>query len=496
MAGKYIAVDLGAESGRIMLGDLSDRGIALTEVHRFPNLQIRVTHSHGVTLHWDILRLWHEIKTGLAKIAAENSGGLGGAGGLGRSIRGIGVDTWGVDFALLDSNGALIANPVCYRDARTQGVVEKVFARLPQERIYSITGIQTMALNTLVQLASLSFADSPQLKTAQSGGHIVFLPDLFTYWLSGKLGAEYTIASTSQMLDARTRAWSPDILGAIGLKADLLPPMVMPGEKSSIRGTILATADETLARQGVQVIAVGSHDTASAVAAVPADSSQGDWLYLSSGTWSLLGAEVDQPVLVPKAGEYNITNEGGIGGKIRLLKNIAGLWLLQECRREWARAGQELDYATLTRMAGQATPGLAKLDVNDPAFASPGDMPAKITAQCRRTNQNCPSNPAEFTRVILESLAATYATVARMLEELTGKKFTTLHIVGGGSQNHLLNQLAADATGMRVIAGPVEATALGNILTQAISMGEVESLAAGRALVGRSTSLQTFEPRR
>jgi rhamnulokinase len=481
MSHKYLAVDLGAESGRVMLGELSEGGIALTELHRFPNVQIKLTHERGETMHWDILRLWHEIKTGLAKAAAEN-----------HAIEGVGVDVWGVDFALLDEAGALVGNPVCYRDPRTDGMVEAVFARLSQARIYGITGIQTMALNTLFQLAALALKKSPQLPPAK---HILFLPDLFSYWLSGKMGTEYTIASTSQMLDARSRAWSTEVLGAIGIDPALFPPIQMPGERASIRGTLLANANEKLAAQGVKVIAVGSHDTASAVAAVPADESRGDWLYLSSGTWSLLGAEVDQPVLTPKAVQYNVTNEGGIGGKIRLLKNIAGLFLLQECRREWARQGTEYDYAALTKLAEAAPCQLAILDMNDPAFATTGDMPNKIIAHCRRSNQKAPGTPGEFARVILESLGVSYAKVARMLEELTGRSFKALHIVGGGSQNNLLNQLAADATGMTVQAGPVEATALGNVMAQAITTGALDSMAAGRALVRRTASVKTFEPR-
>lgn len=481
MSHKYVAIDFGAESGRVMLGELSDAGIALTEMHRFPNIQIKLTHALGETLHWDILRLWHEVKTGLAKIASE-----------GHQVEGVAVDVWGVDFALLDEYAALVGNPVCYRDPRTDGMVEAVFAKLSKEKIYGITGIQTMALNTLFQLAALSFKKSPQLPRAK---HILFLPDLFSYWLSGAMGTEYSIASTAQFLDARNRQLSPEILNAIGIDPALFPPVQMPGERSSIRGTLLPNANEKLAAQNVKVIAVGSHDTASAVAAVPADESRGDWLYLSSGTWSLLGTEVDQPVLTPKAGEYNVTNEGGVGGKIRLLKNIAGLFLLQECRREWARQGTEYDYTTLTQMASAAPAQLAVLDMNDPAFATTGDMPNKILAHCRRSNQKCPATPGEFARVILESLAVSYGKVRRMLEELTGKSFKVLHIVGGGSQNDLLNQLAADATGMTVLAGPVEATALGNIMTQAITLGHLDSIAAGRALVRRTASIKTFMPR-
>jgi rhamnulokinase len=480
----YIAIDLGAESGRVMLGNLSGAGIALTEVHRFANLQIHVpsTSANGV-YHWDILRLWHEIKTGLAKAAAQVPPD---------TIAGIGVDTWGVDFALLDSAGNLLGNPVCYRDPRTFPMIDAVFAKLPKQKVYSITGIQTMHFNTIFQLASLSFASAPQLAAA---AHVLFLPDLLNYWLTGRMATEYTIASTSQMLSASSREFAPEILSMLNIRPALFPRIEMPAERGSIRGIILPSANEALAAAKVPVIAVGSHDTASAVAAVPAQGAAGEWLYLSSGTWSLLGAEVNQPVLTEKAAAYDITNEGGIAGKIRLLKNIAGLWLLQECRREWARQGNDLDYAALTKLAQIAPPHLATLNVNDPAFATPGDMPQKIIAQCQSTGQKPPATPGEFTRVILESLAATYAKVAGILEEVTGNKYKTLHIVGGGSQNHLLNQLAADATGMQVFAGPVEATALGNILAQAITTAALPSLAAARELLAKSLNPRPFVPR-
>jgi sugar (pentulose or hexulose) kinase len=482
----YIAIDLGAESGRVMLGTLTEAGIALGEVHRFANLQLQVpTKNPNGSLHWDLLRLWHEIKVGLGKAAAACPPD---------SVAGIGVDTWGVDFGLLDNGGNLLGNPVCYRDPRSIPLPEAVFRKISQQKIYSITGIQTMHFNTLFQLAALAFANSPQLAAAS---HVLFLPDLINYWLTGRMFTEYTIASTSQMLDAKTREFSPEILAALNISPALFPRLDMPAESGSIRGLVLPTASEQLAADKTPVIAVASHDTASAVAAVPADSSRGDgggWLYLSSGTWSLLGAEVDEPVLTEKAAGYNITNEGGIGGKIRLLKNIAGLWLLQECRREWLRQGNDLDYTSLTRLAAGAPAHLASLNVDDPVFAQPGNMPEKIAAQCRATGQKCPKTPGEFTRVILESLAGTYAKVARMLEEVTGKKFKTLHIVGGGSQNDLLNQLAANATGMTVLAGPVEATALGNILAQAITTRALPNLAAGRALIAKSVNLRTFTP--
>lgn len=483
---KFIAVDLGAESGRVMLGTLAGGRLELFEAHRFPNIPVC---SGTGTWHWDILRLWHEIKTGIAKVTA------------GHQVSGIGVDAWGVDFGLLDARGDLLGNPVCYRDARTEGMPAKVFARLSQKSIYALTGIQTMPINTLFHLAALSYGNSPQLAAARK---LLFIPDLIAYWLCGAVRNEYTIASTSQMLNAKTRTISAEILAALGVPGALFPPVINPAGRDSICGLVQPGPGDMIHASGIPVIAVGAHDTASAVAAVPAGGGD-DWLYLSSGTWSLLGAEVDAPVLTDKAVEYNVTNEGGVGRKIRLLKNIAGLWLLQECRREWARGGagaggggQEMDYATLTRLAEAAPAHLALLEVDDPALVvtGGGGMPGKIAAQCRRTGQRVPGTPGEFARVIFESLAARYARVAQMMEELTGRKFRRLHIVGGGSQNNLLNQLAADATGMTVLAGPVEATAAGNILSQAITTGVLGSIAEGRAVVARSFEVKTFVPRK
>jgi len=468
----YIAIDLGAESGRVMLGSVSEARIELTEIHRFLNLPVHIpTNSPNGSLHWNILELWREIKTGINKAATAANA----------PIAGIGVDTWGVDFALLDKNLQLLANPVSYRDPRTTDIAESVFAKIPREKLYRLTGIQTLPINTLFQLATL--INSPQLAAAS---HIVFLPDLLTFWLTGKLATEYTIASTSQMLDATTRQFSPEILQAVGIP-NLFPPIDLPG---TVRGNVLPSVNASLV--GTPVIAVGSHDTASAVAAVPAQGD--DWLYLSSGTWSLLGAEIDQPILTPAAAACNATNEGGLNNTIRLLKNIPGLWLLQECRRSWAAQGQSFDYAQLTNLAASAKPNTALLDLSDPVFSTPGDMPQKITTHCQRTNQPIPTTPGEFTRIILESLAATYAKVANELERLTSRKFTTLHIVGGGSQNKLLNQLAADATDLTVHAGPIEATAMGNILAQAIATGTIPNLPAARTLIARSFEPQVFSP--
>ena len=475
----YIAVDLGAESGRVMLASVGDETIALQEAHRFPNTPAKV----GATWHWDILRLWNDVTTGIGK-AVTLAGGAA-------NVAGIGVDTWGVDFGLFDEAGALLGNPVCYRDERTAGVPEKVFAKLPREKLYAISGIQSMFFNSLFQLAALRLADAPTLRNAR---RILFMPDIFNYWLSGKMANEYTMASTSMLLDARQRAWSPDLLNLIGVQSELFPEMVFPARAESQLGTVTAAAGEAIGAAGIPVLAVGGHDTASAFAAVPA-TSMGDWLCMSSGTWSLLGVETAEPVLTEKAAALNVTNEGGIGGTIRLLKNIAGMYPLQECRREWSRQGQDLDYATLVSLAANAPGHTAILNLADQAFLTPGQMPQKIVAHCTKTNQRVPTNPGEFTRVILESLAVCYAQVARELAAVTGKKFTKLHIMGGGSQNDLLNQMAADATGLTVLAGPVEATALGNVLSQAISTGQIASIAAGRALILRGCAVRDFSPR-
>lgn len=475
----YIAVDLGAESGRVMLSKVSSSEIALTELHRFPTASTRV----GKTFHWDILRLWSDIQAGIAKAVTA----VGGA----KNVAGIGVDTWGVDFGLFDEDGALLGNPVCYRDDRTAGMPEKVEALLPRAQLYGVTGIQSMFFNTIYQLAALSFGKSAQLRAAK---RLLFMPDIINYWLSGKMANEYTIASTSMLLDARARTWSDQVLAAIGVPRSLFPEMVFPATAQSSLGGVQPLVGDTLGATGIPVLAVGCHDTASAYAAIPATGGN-DWLCLSSGTWSLLGAEVDQPVLSGKAAEYNVTNEGGVGGKIRLLKNIVGMWPLQECRREWSKQGQEIDYATLTALAEKAPAKLAVLDLNDPEISKPGQMPQKITAQLQRRGQKVPQSPGEFARVIFESLALRYAEVIRELSEITGQRFTKLHIVGGGSQNNLLNQLAANATGLSVHAGPIEATALGNVMSQAISTGQLASIAAGRDLIRRSSAGREFKPR-
>ncbi len=464
----FIAIDLGAESGRVMRATVGET-LHLEEAHRFGNGPVLA----GNTLYWDILGLWREITNGLRQCAAHGA------------VASIGVDTWGVDFALVGKQGQLVGSPVHYRDARTEGMQEKFFAILPRETVYGITGLQTLNLNTLFQLFALRQTQPELLAAAHK---VLFVPDLINYYLCGRMANEYTIASTSQMFDARRRDWSPEILKALGVPRELFPETIAPGRPDSVLGV----TRETLAMPGIPVTAIGSHDTASAVAAVPAQGD--DWLFLSSGTWSLLGVEVPQPVLTAVAQRYNLTNEGGVGGRIRLLRNIAGLWLLQECFREWTSRGADITYAQLADEARAARPNVAQLDPDDGEFYAPGHMTEKIIGYCRRTRQAAPQTRGEFSRVILESLAAAYARVKRMLEEATGRKFSRLHIVGGGSRNTLLNQLAADATGLTVLAGPVEATAMGNIMTQALAVGLVKNLDEARRIVARSVEVKEYTP--
>ena len=451
-----------------MLGTLEGGRLVMEELHRFANTPVRVLDG----LYWDTLRLWHEIQRGLAIAGRE------------RRLRldGIGIDTWGVDFALLGADGALADNPRHYRDARTDGVMDKVFEKVPRAEVFAQTGVQFMQLNSLYQFYALKLAGSPALKAART---LLFMPDLFNYWLTGVARAEATIASTSQFYDPLKKTWARDLLERLGLPAEILPEIVTPG---TLLGPLLDSVGREAGLGAVPVYATGCHDTASAVAAVPAEGA--NWCYISSGTWSLMGAELDEPVIDEGVLAENLTNEIGAGGKVRFLKNIAGLWLLQECRRAWALEGAEYTYDELVRLAGEAGPARTLIDVD--AFLEPGDMPRKIAAHCRARGQTPPQTPGEFTRTILESLAERYRQVLQKLEALAGRRFDAIHIVGGGSRNALLNQLAANATERTVIAGPGEATAIGNVLIQAIGAGELSGLAEARAVVRRSFGGEVF----
>jgi len=469
----FIAIDLGASNGRVLLGRWDGSRFDLHELHRFANGPVNVLGS----LHWDVLQLWSEIKTGLARYAQQWN----------QPLAGIGLDTWGVDYALLDSAGRLLGNPYHYRDARTDGMVERAFELAGRDAIFNATGIQFMQLNTLYQLLSMVEHRDPQLAAAET---LLMLPDLFHYWLTGRQVAEYTIASTSQMLDARSRTWSGDLLTSLGIPSAILPPVVMSGALlGELRGEIVAEAG---LRDAPPVLAVGSHDTASAVAAVPG--LDGRSAYISSGTWSLVGVETPQPVIDPRVLALNFTNEGGVSGDIRLLKNVTGLWLLQESRRQWQRAGHDYTWGELMALAADASPFRSLIDPDARDFGSPGDMPAAIRATCRRSGQPEPESVGAVVRCCLESLALKARWVIEALETLLGHPLETIRIVGGGSQNHLLAQWTADACQRPVVAGPVEATALGNLMVQAIATGHLPNVAAGRQAVAASVELHHFEP--
>jgi len=476
---RYLAVDLGAESGRVMLGTLAGEKLALAEIHRFSN-PVRKSNGH---LHWDLDHLEKEIVAGLKKAGAD-----------GGAVAGISTDSWGVDYVLLDAEGRPLAPPYCYRDERTQQSTTRFFAHTPFATVYEETGIQLMNINTLFQLEAESH---DAVATLDRTAMLLTIADYFNARFCGVQVIEQSLASTTQIYNPRTQAWSQKLIEALQISPHLFPKLVPSG---TVLGPV--TAPELKgALPGAKVVATCSHDTGAAVAAVPAvlavpAESGTRWAYLSSGTWSLLGAELPGPVVTAEAREAGFTNEVGLGGTIRLLKNIAGLWVLQETRRAWAEAGREFSYDELTRLARESGPAQAHLSLNDPRFVTTGNMPEKIEAFCRETGQPVPKEPGAVARTILESLALTYREVLGRLEKLTGEKVERLHIVGGGSRNELLNQLAADATGVTVIAGPVEATAIGNILIQALALRQVESLAHLRRIVAQSFPTQTYQPGR
>ncbi len=471
-ATRFLAFDLGAESGRGVLGLLENGRLRLEVVHRFPNGAVRTLD----TLHWDVLRLYGEMEQALRLCAARHG-----------HLDGLGVDTWGVDFALLGRGGILLGNPRHYRDPHTEGVMERAFARVGRAEVFRQTGIQFMRFNTLFQLLALQEARSPLLDVAEN---LLFIPDLFHYFFTGIKVNEHTDASTSQMLDPTTRAWAWDLVRAFGLPERILGTLVQPG---TVLGPLRASVAAETGLNPAPVIAPASHDTGSAIAAVPA--SGDSWAYISSGTWSLMGVELPGPLVNEQALAANFTNEGGVGGTVRFLKNIMGLWLVQECRRAWERAGATYSYEDLARLAEAATPFAAVLDADDPSFILPANMPAAIADWCRRSGQAPPEGPGATVRCALEGLAFCYRWVLERLEQLTGRRLEVIHVVGGGSQNDLLNQLTADACGRPVIAGPVEATAAGNVLVQALGLKALGSLAEAREVVRRSFEVRTFTPK-
>lgn len=469
----FLAFDLGAESGRGMVGVFDGKKLELDKISSFRNNAIRTLDS----LHWDVLDLHGSIVETLRAAASTYR----------RHLDGVGVDTWGVDFALLGRGGVLLGNPRHYRDPHTEGIMEEAFRRMPRQELYHHTGIQFMRFNTLFQLLALQRDRSPLLDAAET---LLFMPDLFHYFLTGIKSNEYTDASTSQMLDPQTRNWSHELIAAFGLPTQILGPLIQPG---TALGPLRASIIEETGINAAPVIAPASHDTASAIAAVPASASS--WAYISSGTWSLMGVELKQPLVSAAALEANFTNEGGVGGSTRFLKNIMGLWLVQECRRAWQRAGTTYSYDDLTRQAEAATPFVSLVDPDDSSFILPANMPMALSEYCRRTEQPAPEGVGATVRCALESLALCYRWVLDRLEALTGQRTEVIHIVGGGSQNALLNQFTADACHLPVLAGPVEATAIGNVLMQALGVGVLDSLADAREVVRRSFEVRTFAPR-
>ena len=471
----YLAVDLGAESGRVIAGLLKDRKLELVEQHRFSNGAVPVAG----TLRWDVLRLWSEILTGLTKAAAVP----------GQTPLSVGVDTWGVDYVLLAQNGEILGQPYHYRDPRTQGVMERAFEIVPRKEIFAATGLQFMTINTLYQLIAMQEQFPHLLEQAE---RFLMMGDFFHWLLSGSQVVEFTNATTTQCLDASTRQWASPLLRQFNIPTRMFPEVVAPGTSL---GRMRADVAERCRMPRIDVVAPATHDTGSAVAAIPTHlTGTGRWAYISSGTWSLMGLELNHAVLTPRALELNVTNEGGIDGTYRLLKNIMGLWLVQECKRAWERQGQTYDYDDLTRMAAMSAPLASLIDPDSPSFLAPSDMSRAITDWCQSHGERVPETPGAIVRCCLESLALKYRTVLHYLEELSGTRVEVIHIVGGGSRNELLNQFTANATGRPVITGPVEATAFGNVLVQARTRGAVSSLAEMREIVRNSCEMKTYEP--
>jgi len=471
MAKTVLAIDLGASNGRAILGKFDGEKIALTEVHRFENNPVML----GSVFYWDILHLLHEIKQGLVK--GRNSGGFDS----------IGIDTWGVDFGILDASGQLMQNPIHYRDNRTVGMVEEVCDIVGRDALYQSTGTQFMNLNTIFQLYSLA-KNHPDMLERSSG--ILLMPDLLGYFLTGKRTAEYSMASTTQMMNPRTGDWNREIMEQLGIPTRLFPDIVRSG---TVLGTLSREVQEELVLDPVQVISVAGHDTASAVVATPATDE--DFIYISCGTWSLFGTELQEPIINEKSLRYNVTNEGGYDNTIRFLKNIIGLWLIQETRRQYRREGREYSYNDLEKHALAAEPFRYFIDPDAPEFGVPGNLPRRIREYCGKTGQGEPQTVGEIMRCIYESIAMKYRNVYDLLGDCTGKIYRHIHMIGGGTKDNLLCQMTAESTGCDVVAGPIEATALGNIAVQLMALGEIENLAQARQVIINSFQPVTYAPR-
>lgn len=471
MTKRVLAFDFGASSGRAIIGCFDGDKITLEEVHRFSNDPVSV----GGTVYWDVLRLFYEIKQGIIK--AKIAGGFDS----------IGIDTWGVDFGLIDSEGKLMENPVHYRDARTVGLVDEAFKTMPKEKLYGITGIQFMELNTLFQLISLKKYRPWMLERADK---MLFMPDLFGYMLTGKMCAEYSIASTSQLIDLDKRTWSKKILDAFGIKESVFAPLVQPG---TVLGELSKEICEECGVDPVPVISVCGHDTQSAITSVPCE--DGDFAFLSSGTWSLFGTELDKPIVNETSMNINITNEGGFDGSTGFLKNIIGLWLIQESRRQWKREGKEYSYADLEKLALAAEPFKCFIDPDAPEFVPHGNIPERVREFCRKTGQYVPETVGEIMRCIYESLAMKYRLTFEKLRECTERDYPVIHVIGGGTKDGLLCQMTANSCDRTVKAGPIEATVMGNVAVQLMSDGSVKNIGQARKIVADSSELKTFEPK-
>lgn len=468
---QYLAFDIGAESGRAILGALADGQLSIQQISRFANGTLEV-NGH---LHWNIYRLFEEIKNALQACAAQHTD----------KPASIAIDTWAVDFGLVGREGDILGLPFAYRDHRTAGMMEEMFKMVPQERLYQLTGIQMLPFNTIFQLLAMARNRSSLLQIAQ---HLLFIPDLLSYLLTGEKKSEFTLATTSQLYNPLKHNWEKELLKAIGVSRALMPEVVAPATRL---GVLLPVIARETGMQQVPVVACASHDTGSAVAAVPAQGQ--DWAYLSSGTWSLMGVEVHAPVITAQTQQLNFTNEGGVSGTFRLLKNIMGLWLVQQCRRAWL-AQRQYTYEELMQLAASAAPGKSWIDPDSPGFLNPPDMPAAVQTYCQRTGQAVPQSHAQIIRCVYESLALKYRLVLEQLKQVHSQKISRLHIVGGGANNTLLCQWTANATGLPVFAGPTEATAIGNIMVQALASGQVQSLAEIRGVVATSFPPVHFEP--
>lgn len=474
----YLAVDLGASSGRVVAGLFDGQKLSLEEVYRFDNGGVLAAGR----MQWDLLQQWSHVQRGLRAAGKIYAG----------QVRSVGVDTWGVDFGLVGRNDELLGNPYHYRDRRTAGIFDKAFAIVPREEIFRHTGLQFMEFNTLYQLLAMKLARSPLLDVAE---RLLMIPDLYHWLLTGEKANEFTDASTTQFYNPQTKSWAGEMLAKFGLPANILGDIAQPGTRL---GKLLPAVAEETGLAGVEVVLPGTHDTASAVLAVPAAGSGGsrpNWCYISSGTWSLMGVETPEPVINDRCYQLNFTNEGGVGGTVRLLKNIGGLWLVQECQRIWKAEGEEYGWDVMIRQAGESPPLVSLINPDDASLTAPKNMPAAIRELCSRHGQPIPESKGAVIRCALESLALRYRMVLGMLEELIGGRIETIHIVGGGSQNRLLNQMAADACNRPVIAGPVEATAIGNVMMQAVADGAVGSIAQAREVIRQSFAVQQFLPK-